>query len=834
MRGSAWKPGLLVRILAQARAGRLLAALLALLAFGVWPGAFSRLAAAQTGPADAPISAPLTITSVDFGFGGTLVPERWQPVVVWIASDRALDGVVSIEYQQDGSQAARVEAPFATTPGRTIPVELAIAPPHRLSRVTLRVTGGPRDIRRVYTPMPQDEREFPMPSVQESPILIVSLGETGAEQSLASLSRVTPDQLEATPAPPADTPEDMVVQQATSALDQWRQRLVVPLIEPAMAPASWAAWDAAAAVVVRGATLESMDARRRAALMTWVESGGRLIIVMDPGTAWTLGAAFPAAPLPVEAGAIERWDVSNPAAFGVELSRRPTELRGRAMTLTPTGQREGWRLGWPVTRPAQPAQSMLATGPVGMGIVTLLGIEPRSIPSLVSVEAERDLWQQVLIGDDLGLLPDHRTPKGAGDQSGGMWWYYGSGEDTPGSTAIVGALDRAAAGLAVPQSVFLLVGLSMVLLAALVGPFDFFVFRRRGMGGRTWLTAMVWIGVATVGAYILPDLARTTQSTIRRLEVVDLVAVPQASVDRRPDLRACEMAVTGLFSVRPESWQETPGGGGRWWRGVSSTPLGYSGEATLSVFRPLRTRVTGSEGDVALRRTAVGALDMPQWTFRGLLDVAAGRQHEMTVEVVDQGAAEQPPSGTVLRVRGLPNRAVVLAASLMRPWATPVPLVPMAPESDGGVELGFAEILEAPGLVPGTAWSGFRPEFYRTGRASAWSLANLEALSALPGLRDRAAPIERRVHPFDANLPAKLLANLPANPPEASEAGGGIEGYACLFLHLEVSGDDARGLPLTPGGRASVQRTILCRVLIPWVRTPAAASPSQGSERANP
>lgn len=753
-------------------------------------------------------AAPLTITQVDFGFGPLLAAERWQPVVVWIASDRAINGVVSLEFQQDGSQSARVEASFATTPGKTIPVELVIAPPHRLARVTLRVSGGPREIRRVYTQMP-DENEYPMPPVQSEAILIANIGETGAEKILATFSRVTPDSLMVTDGGPVagleqiapvsplpNTGDDQV-----RAADRWRQQIVAPVLDPALVPIAWKAWDAAAAVVVRAPTLESMDERRRAALMTWVEAGGRLVVVMDPTTAWTLGAAFPGDPLPVDAAPVERWSVTDGEAFAMERDVRPIELRGRAMSLTPTGQREGWRLGWPVTREAQPARGMLATGPVGMGIVTLLGVEPGFIPSRVSAEAEGSLWEQVLIGDSIGLLPMHRGPDVSGDVNMGSWWYAGSGEDTQSAHSVVVALDLAARGLSVPQGVFLLVGLSMVALSVLIGPLDFIVFRRRGLGGRTWLTAMIWIGLATVGAYVLPGLTRSSQSAVRRVEVLDMLAIGSAASGETLDVRTYETAITGLFSVRSQSWAESQEGGGRWWRGVSTTPLGYSGEASIGAFQPLRTRLAGSEGDVALRRTAITSLSMPQFTFRGLMDSSPGRGREMRVRVTPKGASEM-----VIRVEGVAPGARLVAASLMRPWELPVGMVGEPVRGDGAIEVTFPASRRESGAVPGEAWSGFGQGLGLVGSpqdatSSEGSSLSSSGLGALPGLRERGDAIMRRVHQFDVNAP---------------EDGSG---YACLFLELdEASEGSGVRLPLVTSGGVALNRNVLMRVLVPWSR----------------
>ena len=759
----------------------------------------------------APASAPLTITRVDFGFGPVLAAERWQPVVVWIASDRLIDGVVSLEYQQDGSQSARVEAAFATTPGKTIPVELVIAPPQRLARMTLRVSGGPREIRRVYTQMP-DENEFLMPPVQAEAIIIASIGETGSERSLATLSRVSPDQLMISDSTDSTSTPDLSAIAPVSPLpfieaeeedknDRWRQAILAPVLDPAMVPIAWKAWDAAAAVVVRAPTLEAMDERRRAALMTWVEGGGRLIIVMDPTTAWTLGAAFPGDPLPVDAAPVERWNVTDRDAFAVSESERPSELRGRAMTLTLNGKREGWRLGWPVTRPAEPARGMLATGPVGMGIVTLLGVEPSSIPSRISAEAERSLWEQLLIGETIGLLPEHRKPDGAGDVSMGQWWYMGSGEDVPSAQSVVGALDLAASGLSVPQGVFVLVGLSMVVLAVLIGPLDFVVFRRRGLGGRTWLTALLWIGLATIGAYVLPGLTRSTQSTVRRVEVVDMLAARPLTGEtgERVNAREYETAITGLFSVRPESWEELQDGSGRWWRGVSTTPLGYSGEASLGAFQPLRTRLAGSEGDVAMRCTAITSLSMPQWTFRGLMDSSPGRASDVRVRVTTQDER------SVVRVEGLAPGASVVAASLLRPWELPALMLDDATLDGGTVELVFPASGRSGISIPGEAWSGWgqRVQVPQPPSETLWAGYNWspEGLGALPGLRERNDAIVRRVHQFDAN---------------AAEDGSG---YACLFLHLdETSEGDGVRAPLVTSGGVTLNRRTLLRVLIPWSR----------------
>lgn len=504
----------------------------AMLAFCLCGVAFGALAQGPGTPplAPAPVAgeaAPaLSITRVDLGFGGALVPERWQPVVVWLFSERAIEGVVSLEYLQDGSQRARVEVAFATTPGRAIPVELACAPPQRLDRLTLRVRGGPRELRRVYAEFPgENEEQFTLRSGGE--LIALSLGDTAVEEAIGAWSNVTVNQLEipgaVPPRPPMYVDRGSSTAPALDAAAQWRQRVRAMKVDPAGAPLAWLAYDAASVVIVRAVTLGSMDVRRRSALMTWVESGGRLIVLMDPGTAWTNAAAFPGAPLPVEAGEIRALEPidsqvaadGDSAAFGVLDARlRPREIAGRAMVLTPQGMRDGWRLGWRVTPRSgeRGAGGLLATGPVGMGIVTLLGIEPRLVPVMLDGSATGRLWEQVLVGDEVGILPQFKRPSAGFDADQMQWWYRGSGEDVAGADGIAAALDMTARGLAVPDGVFVLVGLSMVALALLVGPGDFFLLRRRGLGGRTWIAAIGWTGLATAGAYFLPGLLQTSGS----------------------------------------------------------------------------------------------------------------------------------------------------------------------------------------------------------------------------------------------------------------------------------------------------------------------------------
>lgn len=124
------------------------------------------LFAAVVGSAAALAAPPIEVTKIDWGIAGQPLAERWGPVTLWVrSSDRPFSGIVTCEFQQDGSQPALVVAPVATTPGISTPIELTLALPAQLDSIKFTfLREGSRPTAYAAATLPGGS-ELPMPSI---------------------------------------------------------------------------------------------------------------------------------------------------------------------------------------------------------------------------------------------------------------------------------------------------------------------------------------------------------------------------------------------------------------------------------------------------------------------------------------------------------------------------------------------------------------------------------------------------------------------------------------------------------------------------------------------
>src|SRR6185295_9867989 len=212
---------------------------------------------------------------------------------------------------------------------------------------------------------------------------------------------------------------------------------------------------------------------------------------------------------------------------------------GRLIRLTELGKQQGWTIAWDASVDGTPAEGvgLRATGPVGLGMVSIVGIEPQSLPAATSAPVTRALWRNAVEGIKSGHLQHVTTT--ATNQN---YWIYGYEHDEQTGGAVRAALDNAAAVPPLGAGVFLAIAASMLLLMLLLGPVDATLLKKYRQSQRSWLTALGWIGLASLAAYLAPRAMRSGQTVIRRLTSTDVIC-DRDGIPRR----ACASAVTGIF-----------------------------------------------------------------------------------------------------------------------------------------------------------------------------------------------------------------------------------------------------------------------------------------------
>lgn len=663
-------------------------------------------------------SGPTIVGSLGWG-GQVLVPERWGPMAVYItAGDQAVAGTVRVRFRQDSTQWAQIAVPFAATPNRTTRVPIIACLPQYCDRVELSLSderGRPLG-RLEYTRAPQDQAIQMPPELEVGRGLMVCVGRCSLSDSVRAWTRRQDE------APGYQGPA--LVRRGGKPDPSWAWRYASSAtIVPEDLPASWAGYDGVTALVVNpassGPSGQTADPRAIEAVHQWVRAGGRLVIMADsPGEAWkawlpeevrgdvTLDAAA-ARELPGivsdlvrEAASYVRQDVL-PGEQAPE--RGPEEvLPGpagsapqRALGISARAADSGWVLRWP----AGEGRGLLAEGPVGFGHVLVLGLDPGRTAETVSGLATAPVWR-----DAMGRAVEDWLWLASGGGRGEQTWYL-----SPRARAEQAAVERVGDVPMIGDGVFVLVACSILLLVLMVGPVDFLVLRKLGIGHRSWLTAMLWIGLACVVAFAAPRVVRTDPTQVNRLSVVDRLVAAGGSVTAQTGVTGVYAAQSGV--ARPADPDLTS-----WWRGVSLESGG--GEFSAMAVVPTSQAAAGGEAG-SMRGNPMVAVPLSLWTFRSFMDqsMQAGEWARLTAMV------RPVEGGYRVAVMGLPEGAAVAEATLrvgeswysVRERARPADL-----PRDAGAVPALSDGSDGPppeekpplGVVEGGAWSGvFREGF---------------------------------------------------------------------------------------------------------------------------
>lgn len=598
----------------------------------------------------------LQLTGIRFGWNGRIRAERHTPI--WIKFDsgeNSVQGVVMLEYTQDASQRARVVAPFSTTPNAGAIVELVACMPASTTKFTLRISDGDveRTIEVSAIPAPDG---LLMPTIDSFGLSILGLHEGNAHSIVTSLGK------NAAPATgnSGPTPESIFASASLVSID------------PAELAQSWQAYDSVDVLVAREDDLARAPQRARDAIHTWVRAGGHLVVQVS-AAAQTWRQVVPEG-VPLEISFDERAESATSSVFNDRV-RQAAGAGGGARELAPLvpmrmarwdkgGPRDGvWSDGWSLrlveTQRSQtrtgvwlsqtiPGEACIASGPVGFGRVTLVGVDPMRLFPVLDVQAAASAWRAIL----WDVLPEHVL---AGQSSD----YYGSrtsGASTYERQALGGVLDAITIAAPVGPWFFLVTAGAVGLLVLAVGPLGRLVLRRKGWQRSSWIVALSLSAVACLIGLFAPMLVRSGQSITSSLAVHDVICDQKGE----PVLHA-QTNLRAVFSGKPETItiRESEGAPeeGRWWRGVSSA---YLGDAGVPFGSPLTLVLTQPAPGVA--RTAVAMpTSFGQWTYRAFLEQRKA-----------SGGADAPPvradirlddqNRVQVRLRGLdPARRAVAA-----------------------------------------------------------------------------------------------------------------------------------------------------------------------------
>jgi hypothetical protein len=585
---------------------------------------------------------------VVFGWGGQLIADRWSPLTVHIhAADEPLAGFIVVEFPQDLFQRARIMAPFAAAPNQTTASQVLVCMPEACDSldITLVDERGRQIASASYRDIPGPRSQVLPPLQNFSSGQVVAVGRQAGGIVEAFRLGGAPAGDAQIPAPQLPTRRQVPTPPSASFDVPWSTVRTIG-IAPADLPISPMAYDGLMMLVVSGDGAGEVGQSAVAAVGQWVLSGGHLVIIADGvGEGWRTWLPSAAAAL-VDSGPVERRAVrpglaevfgTLPAEQGRETPGPAAQMPSRLFRLTERGRQEAWRVRYPATEEASAEpHGVVAAGPVGLGYVTVLGFDPQRVSSVVSMRASAAVWRHVLDGEAAAFfIASGRMPVGRP-------LYIESAQQ-----AINAALESVARLPVVGYTVFWVIGVAIALLALLLGPIDYLVLRRRGALQRSWLTALVWIALASVIAATAPRVVRSSPTQVSRLTVVDMVlsetGIAAGQATGLTGVYAGKAGVLTLEQVSPASW----------WSGTSVRHLYMNTSSRGRAPLPTLQQAAGGEFG-SLRGNPARSMPMAQWTFRTLID--HGEQHlPLHVSVLpDPGSS----SGRVI-VRGLPEGSTV-------------------------------------------------------------------------------------------------------------------------------------------------------------------------------
>lgn len=601
----------------------------------------------------------------NFGFEQRMIGDSWAPVTVWVSSpEKAVDGVVSLSYTQSGSQNAVIRAPFATTPGQTTPVELLACIPQYCSEVTVTVAprgGRARTTRYVQNPMPEEARlpRLLLPGslalqVGDSSFSSISAGED--ERSIQINEELTG--------------QPWVGRGRNAAPDEhefWLDYMTISRIRPNTLPRSWAAYDGLMLVAVGGDDAAMADPLELDQLHRWVRSGGRLAVQVGATEDWRMWLP-PEARTLVDAAPLLSDDAPGELAsllehgaqvLDTDLPRVGEQIPSRTLALSREAFTRGWMTRW--RNPDNGRESgLIAEGPVGFGWVTLVGVDPKRVTETVSNASAGVLWRDAI-----------RTATADLREQIDREYFVGYGY--PYSTrqsAMIASLSTLADMPPVGDGVFFLIVLGVALMALLMGPFDALVLKRLRQRHRSWLTALLWIAIASALAYAAPALLRDGDTRLNTLEVVDLLPA-----ERSAGTPGYATRLTGVFASRSGRMQFTDIPQASLWRGASAL-MEYETGGGLS-WSLVTSQSARRDESGWPRGNPIDAMGMSIWTFRTF-------QSHGPATIPLSALQIEPTLGDWPRVivRNLPEGARIKSALLQtaQGW---MPLASPSPYQDG-------------------------------------------------------------------------------------------------------------------------------------------------------
>ena len=557
----------------------------------------------------------------DFGFTNVVPGSRHGPVRVWVqAQSDDISGHIEFTHTGENGTVGRIVAPVDVAAGGLTSVSI-VAPISVWTEsivVTLRSSSGARLAEVNYASLPDSsELQITPPLLASQEILLsatsrcstVHIAEKLVELSITESENLT-----------------VAEKGGISGLAQWQRQMFVfsncvgASEQAEKLPLSQMAYEGVLAVVVDSTTARDADPRAIAALHRWVLGGGRLVVLADmPGELWRrwLPPTVPAGSISL--GNQQQIDIPQQLA---EFTDQPMSrtLTARPIRLALPAIDAGWQSRWTIGDDA-----LLAEGPAGFGWVTVVSVHPNTVAPMGLATSSR-VWADALRAACDAVYMKDSSARAIQVGSRG-WRNHGFTKEVP-----VYVFDAISTAAPIGNAAIVLVAAVTVSLALALGPVDFLILKFLKLRHLAWLSALLWIGLASIFGIVMPDRLRAGPSSIARLSVVDQLVVnealtggashPQnAAIAQLPaELRAWRLGFTNIFSgSRGTIAVDAPGSGAHW---SEYSEFGSAGVVSRPLTVVQRPRSGGLE---AIRSSAPLAIRPGVWTSKVYTDTGPVR-----------------------------------------------------------------------------------------------------------------------------------------------------------------------------------------------------------------
>jgi hypothetical protein len=567
----------------------------------------------------------------DFGFQGVVPGDRHGPVRIWVQTqDEDISGQIEFVYSDERGASGRVVAPIDVAAGGlgSVSIVVPLSIWTESIEIVLRSSSGIRlaDVR--YSSLPgTGQLQFTSPLPASSEVLLSATSRCSAEIIAAEFVKQSVSQQIG-----AKAAEINSIDMQNKA---WRQNFLFSSCigtdqPPEELPLSIKAYDGVLAIVADSITVQDADPRAISTLHRWVLGGGRLVVLADmPGELWRR-LLPPTVPVDsIQLGVQQQIKIPQDIALRAS-EQESRQLLARPIQLAIPALDAGWQQRWLVGDDA-----LLIEGPAGFGWVTVVSMHPAAS----GLNENWQVWADVLsTACEAVSMQDSSARAIQVDRSG--WYGQRFTKQVP-----VYVFDAISTAAPIGSSAFVLVAFVTVSLALALGPVDFLILKFLKLRHLAWLSALLWIALASIAGVVMPDRLRAGPSSIARLSVVDQLVVNEALMGGRSHhqnapiaqlpagLQSWRLAFTNVFSGSRGSIAIDAAEDGVFWSEYS----GFRGAGIVS--RPLTVIQEPKSGGLdAVRSSSPVSIRPGVWTSKVFTETGPVHSNiQVSLESTGQG-----------------------------------------------------------------------------------------------------------------------------------------------------------------------------------------------------